>query len=70
MCPATVATFSRRMRQARATAPPPITMEREAKVPMPKGLRLLSPWRTVMRSGSMVSSSCATCDSVVSSPCP
>ena len=47
-----------------------VTMLREAMVPMPNGDRPVSPWRTEILAGSMPSSSCAICDSVVSSPWP
>ena len=62
--------LSRNMRLARATAPPDITMLREAKVPKPKAVLSVSPWRTEIRAGSMPSSWAATCDSAVSSPWP
>ena len=58
------------MRLARATAPPDMTMLREAKVPKPKAVLSVSPCRTEMRAGSMPSSSQAICDSAVSSPWP
>ena len=56
--------------EKRQQTPEAMTMEREANVPMPKGLRPLSPWRTEMRSGSMPSSSQATWARVVSRPWP
>ena len=62
--------LSRNMRLARATAPPDITMLREAKVPNPKAVLSVSPWRTEIRAGSMPSSCAAICDKVVSSPWP
>ena len=62
--------FSRSSRLARVTAPPAITMLREASVPMPKGESAVSPWRTEIRAGSMPSTSCATWASVVSNPWP
>ena len=62
--------LSRNMRLARATAPPDITMLREAKVPNPNAVLSVSPWRTEIRAGSMPSSSAATCDSAVSRPWP
>jgi hypothetical protein len=37
--------LSRNIRLARATAPPEITMLREAKVPKPKAVLSVSPWR-------------------------
>ena len=58
------------MRLARATAPPDMTMLREANVPKPKAVLSVSPCRTEMRAGSMPSSSQAICDSAVSSPWP
>ena len=70
MWAAMTAIWSRTLRHAPATAPPAMTMERDAKVPMPKGLSALSPWRTEMRSGSMPSSSQATWARVVSRPWP
>jgi len=45
-------------------------MLREAKVPNPKAVLSVSPWRTEIRAGSMPSSSAATCDSAVSRPWP
>lgn len=57
-------------RQAFATAPPDITMLREAKVPMPKGETWVSPWRTETCAGSTPSSSQAIYASVVSMPWP
>ena len=48
--------LSRNIRLARATAPPDITMLREAKVPKPKAVLSVSPWRTEIRAGSMPAS--------------
>ena len=62
--------LSRSIRLARATAPPDMTMLRDAKVPNPKAVLSESPCRTEMRAGSMPSSSAATCDSAVPRPWP
>ena len=62
--------LSRSIRLARATAPPDITMLREAKVPKPKAVPSVSPWRTAIRAGSMPSSCAAICAKAVSSPWP
>jgi len=55
------------MRLARATAPPDITMLRDAKVPNPKAVLSVSPWRTEIRAGLMPSSSAGIRDRAVSS---
>ena len=62
--------LSRNMRLARATAPPDITMLREANVPKPNAVLSVSPCRTEICDGSIPSSWQAICDSVVSSPWP
>ena len=56
--------------QALETAPPPMTIERDAKVPMPKGEIAVSPKRTETSSGWMPSSSQAIWARVVSIPWP
>ena len=45
--------LSRNMRLARATAPPDITMLRDAKVPKPNAVLSVSPCRTEIRAGSI-----------------
>ena len=64
ICAARAAT----MREARATAPPPITIERDPQVAVEYGVYSVSPCRTLIRSKSTPRISCATWAKVVSWP--
>ncbi len=62
--------FSRTVRAARATAPPPITAWRDANAPRPNGVTSVSPSTTRTAEDDRPSSEPTSWAIVVSIPCP